>query len=231
MNITIKTEDKPSPEFGCVIPCELKLWDDELTITCLDETKAAVEEFINKYADDPFSKEALDWLFDEMGKYGQANDLHYDSLPEDLLYLNYAIESEDEIDKSLILRSTKRVNRRLLKENYENLTEFDFENNIEEGLESFVTVADRKIVSAACDNFGGELAEAAVETSPDARRKGYAASNTAALALETVKDDRMLSYVCGAENKASIMLAEKVGFKLRGKSFFCVLYDSEDWDS
>ena len=32
------------------------------------------------------------------------------------------------------------------------------------------------------------------------------------------------------ERKMSLNeLAEKVGFKLRGKSFFCVLYDEEDW--
>jgi len=230
MKITILTEDAPSPEFGCVIPCELKLWDDELTITCLEETREAAEKFAGLYGDDPFSKEALDYIYDEMGRYGRDKDLHYDSLPEDLLYLNYAIDSAEEINTALILDSTKRVGRKLLAAEYENLTEFDFEENLENGLESFVTVENGKIVSAACDNFGGELAEAAVETEPNSRRKGYAASNTAALALETVKDGRRLTYVCGAENSASILLAEKVGFKLHGKSFFCVLYTEDDWD-
>ena len=232
MKITIITEDAPSPEFGCVIPCELKLWDDELKITCLEETRAQAEEFAAKYCSDghdPFTNDALDWLYDAMGKYGRDHDLHYDSLPEDLLYLNYSIERPEEVNKSLILNTTKRLNKRLLKTEPETLTEFDFENHLEEGLESFVTVVDGRIVSAACDNFGGDLAEAAVETAPDYRRKGYAASNTVALALEVTRDGRTLAYVCGAENRASIELAEKVGFKLRGKSFFCVLYDEEDW--
>ncbi len=228
MKITITIKEEMTPEFGCIIPFDLKSTDDELTISCFEELRDLAERFAERYSDDPFSTDALNLLYDEVGRYGRDRDYHYDCLPEDLLYVHYVATDEEQIDRALILPSTRRLSRKALHDMKDNLTEFELHETFETELPGYVTMVDRVVVSAACDNFGGEYAEAALETAPGYRRNGYAASNAAALALEVLRDGRPLSYICGAENRASIALAEKVGFVRSGMAFFCVMYEEEE---
>ena len=228
--VTFVTEEEPSPEFGCIIPVTLRRREGGTEIRCFADLLDYARQFAGRYAPDLFSDAALGELYDEMGRYGKERGYVYDEEREDLLYRHFFLKAGEgkRIGAAAngILPSTVRLERELLQK--ENLTGFDFEELLDNGLCGYVTLCGGRIVSAACDNFGDGLCEAAIETAEGYRRKGYAFSNTAALVRELTARGQDVSYVCEQNNAASIALARRIGFRDDGESFFCVLYEPEE---
>lgn len=228
-SVTVVTEEEPSPEFGCLIPVTLRRRAGAIEIRCLEELADFARQFADRYAPDLFSDAALGDLYDAMGRYGKERGYVYDEERENLLYRHFRLSAEEGKREAAryagILPSTVRLRKDLLQK--ENLTGFDFAELLDNRLCGYVTLCGDQIVSAACDNFGDGLCEAAVETAEGFRRRGFACSNTAALVRELTARGQDVSYVCERHNAPSLALASKLGFHDDGESFFCVLYEEE----
>ena len=229
--VTFVTEEEPSPEFGCLIPVSLRRRAGKTEIACLEELLGFARRFADEYAPDLFSDAALGYLYREMGLYGKKRGYAYEDAREELVYRHFILTAEEgkrvtsAIGDPGVIPKPVRLTRSLLKK--ENLTGFDFGELLDNDLCGYVTLLDGKIVSAACDNFGDGLCEAAIETAEDYRRKGYAYANALALIAGLAARGQAVSYVCGQNNAPSIALARKLGFREDGESFYCVLYEEE----
>ena len=133
----------------------------------------------------------------------------------DLLYgkhYRYMISDRTEVNKSLVLESSEVI---LPDHSYGCEVELDG-GQTEDGFICFGTVVDGRIVSVAAENPHDEdntMIDIGVETAEEHREKGYAASNTAALAYYLLDTGITVTYTAEDDNIPSIHLAEKVGFK------------------
>lgn len=191
-------------------------------------------EFEARFADDPFSRDALSFLWERIGVPMEARGYRDEKKFRHRWYHTLVIKRADEIDKSVILPSTKRLSKRAIR-GKNNRTTFDLERYIEEEINAFVTVEGDDIVSIAAENMScsgdfdddidcGGTTEIGVETAVEYRRRGFAASNAAALALYLIANDGVyVTYETDCDNEASLAAARRAGFVEYGKCYYYVM--------
>lgn len=227
MIITYHPEEEPSPEFGCRIPVSLRLMGGSLEISYLPDAKKIAEDYAAAAASDgrPFDMARLKALCAACAALPSSRGFSYEEPPEEMLYAEYRVPDARELNVAAILPESVPLARKHLL--YRNLTELDLAAALREGRLGYVVTDGLRVVSAAIDNFGDGDNEIAVETDGRYRRRGYGASNTAALCRRLLRRGQTVSYLTRETNAASAALAGSCGLKRCGGQFFCVLTEDD----
>ncbi len=191
-----------------VFPLGLTLSADKgKTVTACPEAKDAAEYLEGLDEAEIFTENTKSVLSGML--FERFSELGYDT--EIVFSTEFILKSRDKVARSLILPSSEP----LLPENqYENLTDCQ-PDPLGEGLLCFGTVIDGRIVSAAAENphFSDDgVVDIGVETAEGYEGNGYAASNVASLAYYLLDPGVFVTYIADDENRASLRVAEKVGF-------------------
>ena len=118
--------------------------------------------------------------------------------------------------RSRILGSTLPLDETVL--SCENLTGYDLAATLAAGRRAYVTVAEGQVVSiaAVCEDGEPATCEIGMETSPCAMRRGYAASNVAALARELAEAGHCVTARTEEGNLPSERTLTAAGFSPTG---------------
>ncbi len=125
----------------------------------------------------------------------------------------YKMTRREDVNKSLILDSSEVL---VSEGEYESMIDVDVDA-LEAGCLAFATVLDGTIVSIASENPYREdenVVNVGVETAEEHKKKGYGASNVAALTYYLLDTGMTVEYTVDNENEVSMRLAEKIGFTL-----------------
>lgn len=221
MKLSILTEkDKEifKGDYPMIVPFLITEYGDDLELEVYSGVKKLSKRIVKKYGKDIFSDEALLCLNEELEKY--ANFHGYEGEKHERLrwYYSFSMRSAEKLGISAILPSSIQIKD----ETCENLTTLEVRENLKKNIPMFATVEDGKIVSMACVNEYGDgqkMLEITVETVPAYRKKGYARSNTAALAKFLLENGYSVAYCCSRYNEGSRRIAESLGFDLVGRFY------------
>ncbi len=198
---------------------------EEVKITAYRRVEKIARGFEYLFWENPFSDNAKKWLVDALDPI--VKTWEYEPSPYRFEHmLNFEISSPHMINKDVILNNTVKITD---DEGYINRTTYKFECECEDDDAYFVTDLGGEIVSIASINSypeGSNIREIAVETAVDFRKKGYATSNTAALALYLAQRGYIVTYECSNVNTASQKTAAKVGFDRVGTTYCYVCYNN-----
>ena len=206
----------------------------EIYIEVFPTYEAEAREFEARYGDDPFSEEALEFLWERIGEPMRGRGYEDEKKFRHRWYYNYVLRSQNEINKSVILPETVGLSRKTIR-GKKNCTTFDLDRYIEEEITSFVTVIGGEIVSIAAENMAcsGDfdddpecdgITEIGVETAVGHRGRGYGASCAAALAAVIMSETGgYVTYETDCDNTASQKTALRAGFSQYGKCYYYVL--------
>lgn len=211
-------------EFDCVFPISYELYyGKELKIATFERFLPVAKKFESLFGNDPFNVEAINWIHENFCKSARDNGYEPDEKAASKWILTHKIDNVNQINRSIINNSTIRLDKFCRQKN---LTTFKFDELFEQELTAFATSIDGKIVSIASENYSeyDNIAEITVETAPDYRKKGYAASNIAALAECLINDYELVAYNCSCKNIASQKSAVRAGFINDGKAYYYVCY-------
>ena len=211
-------------KYSTLVPFEATVRNDKLTVTTFRRTKAQAKQFYKKYKNAPFTEEAKEYIYNELSlickKWGYA--------PAEMEEGHIVTLVTDKINKELIKPSTVKIKSI---GDYVNLTEYELEPIPEESEECyFVTVIDGKVVSVcetnAEDAFVGAK-EINVYTDPKYRGMGYGASNVTAMTEYYLSLGYNVAYTCQNENKASVALAARCGYKKIAETYYFICYKED----
>ena len=205
----------------------VSLWKPEvgeLEITAYRNVWDICADYEIVHGDDPFDGSALSELCDKVEpiaeKMGYSMDRKNNRpvMEYSLTETNNAIKTYAE--KASIIHSTKEV------------AEFSClclhkPETAEDGFDACaVIICDNAVCAVAgINDFSDDDSyEIYVETARDYRERGYASSAVSALSEYLISKGCTVSYKCGADNKASIAVAEKLGMKLCGCRYDAVCY-------
>lgn len=221
-------------EWDTAVPITVRKKDDgEAVIEVFPSYEGEAEEFLRLFGDDPFTDEALSYIWGNIGTKMRDRGYEEDANGKfrDRFYYTYVMKSREQINADAILPSTVKLTKKAISRK-RNMTTFDLPLYIEEEMTSFVTVMDGKVLSIASENrscsedFDDEeksVIEIGVETAVDARGQGYASSNAAALCRELIDEDCYITYETDKKNIASQKCAERAGFHRYGRCYYYVM--------
>lgn len=214
--IIIDKTSPPNEEGGVFVPVGIYETKDGADIYVHPDFEDTAKEFCEKYAD-LFSPEALAFAEEKIKEKAEKLGFFRDKSDIGRIYFDYTCEKAP--DSELILPGTVR----LTPEGAKKLCpELEICSDFSRDLLFFATVIGDRIVSAACENGASDsnISEIETETSPLFRRRGYAASNTAALITEQLLQKRRISYIVRDDNFASVSLAGKLGMTRERKIYY-----------
>ena len=199
----------------------------EPIITIYSFLKDVAEKFESRFADDLLSADALNWLDDQLSaRVKDINYAHADDSSHHLL--------EYEADDCKICLDENVLGKVLL------VTENDFpkgldlsyfeDYNVEQST-SALFLEDDKVVCVATTNdtvFDDKSVEICVETLPGYEGRGFGTATVAVLCSFYNKDNVKVKYECAKSNIASVKVAEKCGFSLKGERYSYVCYAVEE---
>ncbi len=222
-------------EWDTAVPITIRQKDGcSPSVEVFPSYEAEAREYLRRFADDPFSPDALDFIFEQIGKKMLARGYEEEGNGKfrHRFYYTYAVKSREQINKSAILPSTVPLVKKSIR-GKKNKTTFDLPLYIEEEMTAFITVEGSEIVSIASENrsFSDDFAdedadviEIGTETHIDSRKNGYAASNCAALAEKLIaENDCIVTYETACDNISSQKCAEKAGFVRYGRCYYYVM--------
>ncbi len=181
--------------------------DGDRTVTSFPETLDVAEYLDSLPEKDIFTEKTKQRLSEML--FPRLKSLGYES--KTVFSTEFVLDKKEKLNKSLILPSTELL---LSGYDYENLTDCE-PDPFGEGLLCFGTVIDGKIISAASENPHApedRVIDIGVETAEGFTGCGYAASNVASLAYYLLDPGISVTYIAEDENKASLRIAEKIGF-------------------
>ena len=211
-------------DWDILIPVELcKTPESGLVVTVIPRLKKLGKRFLTDFSDRPFSKEALDWLRDEIGSVSAA--WGYPVGRHSVRHCRIFRFPEGEK-----VRDPLPGGRVLTEADEErNETTFDVSESVSDGRLCFGQAEGGKIVSVAVTHAspderepGGTL-EIGVETIPRARRRGYAASCLLGLTQMITANGLIPEYRCTYSNVASAKVARAAGYRQVGEACSFVL--------
>lgn len=228
MKISVITEkDKYIFKSGypMIVPFLVTEYGEDLEIEVYSGVKRFCKRLVKKYGKDIFSDEALSELNEELEKY--ANSHGYEGETHERLrwYHSFSMRSAENFDSSVVLPTSVKIDEDI----YENLTTLEVSENLEKNIPMFATVENGKIVSMACVNEyteGQKMLEITVETAPEYRKRGFARSNTAALAKHLIENGYSVAYCCSRYNEGSQHIARSLGFDYVGRFYAYNAYKS-----
>lgn len=218
--------------FEVIIPISFSLRGGEISIEAYECVRGIAEEFEQKFGSDPFSADALAWLDSHLRPFCAENGYEPENAA-DVMY-EYLYEGDKRAEPDVILPSSVMLQS---DHRFESALECDIDLGEDPFGEypfeyvGFGTVIDGVIVSVCSENpqFADENeTEVGVETHPDHRGRGYAASNLAALCDHLAKRGQKVWYKCEKSNLASQNVAKKAGLELYAKSFHYPCYLIEE---
>lgn len=222
-------------EWDTAVPITVRKKDGgEVCVEVFPTYESEAEEFVRRFADDPFTDEAMDFIFEEIGTKMRNRGYEEDENGKfrRRFYYTYVIKSRDAVNRDAILPSTMPLTKKNIRRK-KNKTTFDLPLYIDEEMTAFVTVKDGEIVSIASENRscsddfvdeGADIIEIGTETYVDQRKNGYAASNCAALADALLSEnDCYVTYETANDNISSQKCAEKAGFVRYGRCYYYIM--------
>lgn len=211
-------------EWDILIPVELCTTPESgLVVTVIPRLKKLGKRFLADFSDRPFSREALEWLRNEIGAvsadWGYPVDRH--SVRHCRVFRFPARETP---------RAPLPGGRALRDVDEEiNETTFDIAESVSDGRLCFGQEDGGRIVSVAVTHAspderepGGTL-EIGVETIPRARRRGYAVSCLSGLTETILSKGLVPEYRCTCSNAASAKVARAAGYRQVGEACSFVL--------
>ena len=211
-------------EWDILIPVELcETPEAGLTVTVIPRLKKLGREFVRKFADRPFSREALEWL--RTGIAGVSADWGYPVGRHSVRHCRIFRFPEGETPREPL------PGGRVLTEADEEINEttFDIAESVRDGRLCFGQEDGGRIASVAVTHAspdererGGTL-EIGVETVPRARLRGYAASCLLGLTRMILDHGLIPEYRCTCSNAASAKVARAAGYAQIGEACSFVL--------
>lgn len=205
-------------DYPMIVPFLVTEYGEDLEIEVYSGVKRLARRHIKRYADDIFSDESLAAINEELEKYAASHGYEGESHERLRWYYSFSMRNAENLDTTAILPSSVKIED----DNFENLTTIEVKENLEKNIPTFATVENGKIVSLACVNEyteGQRMLEITVETALGYRKKGYARSNTAALAKFLIENGYSVAYCCSRYNEGSRRIAESLGFDLVGRFY------------
>lgn len=205
-------------DYPMIVPFLVTEYGDTLEIEVYSGVKRLVKRHVKRYADAIFSDDSLSLINEELEKYADAHGYEGERHERLRWYHSFSMKNVENLDITAILPSSVKIEE----DDLENLTTIDVKENLEKKIPTFASLVDGKIVSLACVNEYGQgqrMLEITVETAPDYRKKGYARSNTAALAKFLLENSYSVAYCCSRYNEGSRRIAESLGFDLNGRFY------------
>lgn len=206
-----------------VIPLEYKKTDGELVITAFPSVEGVAREFEERFARDPFSEAAFEWLRSALAPF--FKEWGYRDEEAERLHFCYAADDPKAINTKAILPQTDFV-------------EYDPEFRIfwdEEGDPIYQDddrlyigiIEDGELAAYAvtCARYDRDLpGPIAVETAalPEYRGRGYEVSALAALTLYICQNGQRAEFSCPAEDIAGQAAAESAGLSRVGRQYFYI---------
>lgn len=210
-------------EFDIAVPFSFAVYeeDGEPEIRVYPSLRPLAEEFLEKFADAPFSDAAIAWAREAFGTFLEKNGFEVGEESEDY-FINYRLKP---VDGDAVQTTTLPLG---YDEELLNLTDYDINTMIEYGHLCCGTVVDGKIVSAACtnqpvfDDTEDCEVEIGVETVPDYAGHGYGRSNVAALTSRLASRGCTALYECASKNLPSKKLIESLDGEEYAKNYYVV---------
>ncbi|MBE6618255.1 MAG: GNAT family N-acetyltransferase [Ruminococcaceae bacterium] len=205
-------------DYPMIVPFLVTEYGDTLEIEVYSGVKRLVKHHVKRYADTIFSDESLTDLNEKLEEYALSHGYEGEMHERLRWYYSFSMRNAEKLDVTAILPSSVKIEE----DNLENLTTLDIKENLEKNIPMFATVIDGKIVSMACVNEYGEgqrMLEITVETAPEYRKRGYARSNTTALAKYLIENGYSVAYCCSRYNEGSRRIAASLGFQLDGRFY------------
>ena len=214
-------------ERGCsiVMPLKIEVKGGKISAEAYEELNGRLTFLEGLSEDEIFTEEIIDKIIsvsEEMLE-NSGYEIRYGKN-----YI-YKIDKREDINKSLILDSSEVL---LPGHGYTDLIGIQNEA-LEMGYLCFATAIDGVIVSAATENSRSEddkVIDIGVDTAEGYERRGYGASNVAALTYYLLDTGMTVTYTVDDENDVSIRLAERVGFKKDMRYFTLLGVDSDAED-
>lgn len=211
-------------DWDVLIPAEIERTPEKgLILTVIPLLRDVGRRFLSRYADRPFSREALSWLRDEIApicaERGYLTTRHsvrhcrifrFPAGAEPLSPLSGGrpLTADDE---------------------EENRTTFDLIETVSDGRLCFGQIEGGKVVSVAVTHASpderapGGLLEIGIETIPAARRRGYAVSCLSGLTALIRARGLVPEYRCTFSNVGSAKTARAAGYRQIGEACSFVL--------
>lgn len=222
--LTIEDErDILDEGYPIIVPLLVDEYDGDFEIEAYSGIESVATEFHSRFFGNFFSKSAIDWLDEKLRPYVEEKGYLRECTGKYKWYRRFEISSADLLAKDRVLDSTVM----LTEGDYELLVSFSLSEQTERGLPTFVTLDGDKIVSIATVNEHSEdqkMLEITVETAPGYRGRGYAVSNTVALAEYLINNGFGVTYVCSRYNRASAAVAQRAGFVGAGRFYAYTAY-------
>ena len=216
MDCSIIIEGLPDDR-DLLIPISASYDGKELNITCFEEFAGTAREYAERYGNDPFSREALDFLFRSVdpGMKACGYAMTDDSFEVDWVGTLTELPAPGEYTALNAKDASGLVNR----------TDIDLDEVAKLHQTAFVCVNGDAVVSVAVENFEEDgSVEIAVETAPEFRRMGYGYSACSALCRDIISDGFTVRWQCPECNAESLALAAKLGFIRTGKDMYMCYY-------
>lgn len=209
MKITVENELVREIEegYGVLWPVSIVLKDGTVTVAVCEEIADKIGFLEGMTETELSSEENIDRIISLIDTLCEQNGYEINYGKNRI----YKLTRREDINKTLILDSSEPI---VPDGEYESLIDVDVDA-LEAGCLAFATVIDGTIVSIASENPYREeenVVNVGVETSPEHTKKGYGASNIAALSYYLLDTGMTVEYTVDNENEVSIRLAERVGF-------------------
>lgn len=222
--LTIEDErDILEQGYPIIVPLLIDEYDGDFEIETYSEIADVAEEFHSLFFGHFFSKKAIEWLDAKLRPYVESKGYLRECTGKYRWYDRFEARESDRLAHERILDSTHMLDAG----DYELLVSFSLAEQFEKGLPTFVTLDGDKIVSIATVNEHADdqkMLEITVETAPSYRGRGYALSNTVALAEYLIEHGFSVTYACSRYNRPSRRLAQKAGFESAGRFYAYTAY-------
>lgn len=210
--------------FDLLIPFSMTQYrGEELSATAIPRISRLARSFLFRFEKDPFSDEALDWLWSRIapkqdewgyrgGKFRWRRCVIFRCTSADRL--------SPVLPETLLLESADGLR---------NQTTYSLADTLDAGCLCAATCLNGEVLSVAVthDDIGtleaGDVIELGVETAPAARGKGYAASSLSLATRELLRRGLVPEYRCTRSNRASAAVARHVGYEKVGLAYYLLM--------
>jgi len=203
--------------YPAIVPFLIQEQNGEIYIEAYAGIEDLARQYELRFENEYFSDTALKWLNENIQGYLEENGYYREERGVMRWYHAYILNDVSELNTDLI-----RQDSVLLSEPIRSLTLIKPSEHLELSMPVFATVIDGVAVSVATLNPHSEdqsCLEITAETAVDYRKRGFGASNAAALSKYLLENGYSVAYCCSRYNRASKKIAERIGFKRDGRFY------------
>ena len=204
-------------DYPAIVPFLLQEQNGEVYIEAYSGIEDIAVQYELRFENEYFSDAALRWLNANIQSYLDKNGYYREERGVMRWYHAYILDDLKRVNTALI-----RDDSVLLTEPIKSVTLIKPAEHLELSMPVFATVIDGVAVSVATVNPHSEdqnCLEITAETAPKFRKRGYGASNVAALSKYLLENGYSAAYCCSRYNRASKKIAERVGFECDGRFY------------